>query len=279
MDEKMAVRRKLLGSIIAGSGALALGACGGGNDSSADGAVSKRTVVDAATPSTTTVGTAAIQMWYAHEAYPNGVPLSYDWAAAPVIQTPTPPAGFTAATGWGEVQFVAGPGTTAAADIVYIRNFRTYTLNSDDTLTLLQNEGSLDGSLMLPTFADNTSFPTTISNSNGVTQATLDPTKAFQFWPTDRVTIPVGTQGVITACEAKIAMPAGSSGDSNIDRSYILALGADWWLSLSAPWDNFKTNAGAGSGRFVYLTTYWQGFTFTTITNASDALSNTVFSY
>ncbi|WP_429250794.1 hypothetical protein [Paraburkholderia sp. GAS333] len=225
-----------------------------------------------------TVAQAVAQMQLPHEANPKGVPISYDWAAAPCIWQSTPPSGFTAITGWGQVQFANGSGTTAAADVLQLRNFKTYVLDSSGGLTLVQDQGTIAGALMLPTFADNTSFATELTNSGGVTTVTLNPADSFQFWPSDRTTLPAGAQGVITTCEAKIAAPTGTT-DPNINTSYIISLGADWWQSLTAGWNSsYSTNAGAGNGRFIYLTTDWQTVSFTTIQNASSTLSATSFS-
>ncbi|WP_213768730.1 hypothetical protein [Caballeronia sp. dw_19] len=300
LDARIAMRRKLLGSLIAGGGALVLAACGGGgsSDSSDAAAVANRSrrglggassapaasapaAASSGATSTTvaqsTVGNAAAQMLLPHEAHPNGVPLDYDWAAAPVIWQPTPPAGFTAMTGWGEIQFAAGTGTTAAADTVQLQNFNTYVLNSSGQLTLVQSQGSIGGAQNLPTFAGNTAFPTQITNAGGITTVLLEPTEAFQFVPPNRVAIPAGTQGVITTVQAKISSPSGAT-DPNINSSYILALGADWWQSMTAEWSSTTTNNyGVGTGRFVFLTTEWQSFTFTSIQNPSAALAATTF--
>ena len=299
VDTRNAVRRKLLGSLIAGGGALVLAACGGGgsgSDSSDVAAVANRSrrglggassasaaSAPAAASSTatstgplqSTIGEAIAQMQLPHMANPNGVPLSYEWAAGPVVAEPTPPSNFTAMTGWGEIQFAAGAGTTAAADTAQLRNFMVYVLDSSGQLTLVQDQGSLDGAQYLPTFANNTTFPTQMTNSAGVTTVTLDPTKAFQFYP-DRAAIPPGTQGVVVTVEAKISAPVGVT-DPNINSSYILALGADWWQSMTAVWDDLTTNYLVGNGRFVFLTTSWQSFTFTSIQGTSAAVAATTF--
>ena len=305
VDTRLAVRRKLLTSLVAGSGALVLAACNrGGSDSSDPAAVANRSrsprsrasssnAANSASPassagtsassSTTTtagalqstIGDAAQQMQMPHEAKPNGVPDGYAWAEAPIVRQPTPPSNFTAMTGWGEIQCAVGSATTATAATAQLRNFRTYVLGSSGQLTLVQDQGSLDGAQYLPTFADNTTFPTQMTNSGGVTTVALNPTRAFHFYP-DRAAIPPGTQGVVVTVEAKISAPVGVA-DPNINSSYILALGADWWQSMTAEWDYFKTNYLVGSGRFVFLTTSWQGFTFTSIKNASASVLATPF--
>jgi len=298
VDARVAIRRKLLGSLIAGGGALVLAACGGGGSGNSSdaaavanrsrrglgGASSASAASSASSAATSTAGTlqstigeAVSQMQLPHMAHPNGVPLDYDWAAAPVVWQSTPPAGFTAMTGWGEIQFAAGAGTTAAADTVQLQNYNTYLLDSSGKLTLVQNQGSIDGAQNLPTFAGNTAFPTQISNSGGITTVILEPTEAFQFFPPNRVVVPAGTQAVITTVQAKISAPGGAT-DPNINKSYILALGADWWKSMTAQWSSTTiNNYGVGTGRFVYLTTEWQSFTFTSIQNPSAALAATTF--
>ncbi|WP_188131054.1 hypothetical protein [Paraburkholderia panacisoli] len=298
VDPRIAVRRKLLASLIAGGGALVLAACGGGgSDSSVPDAVANRsrrggsgassaspassastaanTSAGSSAPLQSTIGAAVQQMQMAHQAKPNGVPDGVAWAMAPVLEYPTPPSNFTAMTGWGEIQCAVGAANTATAATVEMRNFRTYAMDSSGQLTLVQNQGSLDGALMLPTFADNTTFPTQLTNSGGITTTTLDPTKAFHFYP-DRSTIPAGTQRLVVTMEAKISAPAGVTNPS-IDNSYILMLGADWWESMTAQWNYLTTNFLCGSGRFVYLTTSWQAFTFTSIQNPSASVAATPF--
>jgi hypothetical protein len=289
----------LLAWTIAGSGAVVLlSACGGGSDSSTPDSVANRArrnhgsggntsaaassstaassttaASTGSTPAQSTIGAATQEMQMAHEAKPNGVATSYQWANGPDITNAYPPAGMTAMTGWGDIQFAVGAPQPAGTTTAQLRNFKTYVLTSSG-LQLMQSPSALGGGLQNPDFSNDTYYPTQMSSSGGVTSVVLDPSKSFQFFPTTRENIPSGTLGVVTTVEAQIS---SSTNDPNINKEFILALGADWWTTLTANWDNNKTNPGVGDGRYVFLTTSWQCYTFTSITGESPTVAATPF--
>lgn len=286
VDTRIAVRRKLLASLIAGGGALVLAACGGGSsDSSQPDAVANRSRRGgtAANPSTdntadtlqSTIGDAAQQMQMPHEARPWGVAVSpqFPWADAPIVYNPTPPAGMTAMIGFGDVHFAEGAPTPVGGDTIQLRNFKTYILTSSNQLVLVQNPDTITGAQYYPDYRDDTHFQAQMSNSGGVTSVVLDPAMTFHFFPADRIQIdPANVKGVVVAVEAKVSSPAGTT-DPNINNLYLMGMGADWWTTVNAQWDNQTTNPGVGDGRYVFLTTSWQAYTFTSIKAPSASVA------
>jgi len=214
-----------------------------------------------------TIGDAVRQMQQPHQADPNGVPPSYSWAAQPVIQAGNrPPANFKAITGWGQV-FLASD-TSPIKRTISLRNFKTYVLNNANQLVPVQSATSLDGSQFNTDYANNANTPASISNTaSGLTTVPTDPTKSFQFWPSEGKAAfdPSTLKGIIVAVEAKIDAPAGTT-DPLINNNYVLSVGADYWLATNSVWDNYRSSAGVGTGRFTFLTTSWQCYTMTTIT-------------
>jgi hypothetical protein len=44
-----------------------------------------------------------------------------------------------------------------------------------------------------------------------------------------------------------------------------MSVGGDWWQSLTAQWDNWKTNWDIGIGRFRYITSDWKSFNMNSV--------------
>jgi hypothetical protein len=42
-------------------------------------------------------------------------------------------------------------------------------------------------------------------------------------------------------------------------------MGGDYWLNLTAKWNNWQTNGDIGIGKFKYVTTGWRAFNMTTL--------------
>jgi hypothetical protein len=305
IDSRTAMRRKLLGSLIAGGGSLLLAACGGGSESTDPTAVANRfrikhgnagsaasapSATNAAASSTatstptvgqTTIGAAAQQMKMPHEARPYGIAHSaqFPWADAPMVYNATPPAGMNAMIGFGDIHLASGAPTPLAGDTAQIRNFKTYLLMASGELQLVQNPTTLTGAQYYPDYSNDTNFPAQMTNSNGVTSVVLAPDRTFHFFPESRVQIDApNVKGVVVTMEAKVSSPTGST-DPNINKTYLMGVGADWWTNVNAQWDNQTTNPGVGDGRYVFMTTDWQGFSFTSILNPSATVASIAVAY
>lgn len=219
----------------------------------------------AASPSVA-ISAAVAQMQLPHEAIPSGVPNGYSWQCDPVIDAGnTPPSGFAAITGWGEVYLATGAKPVNRQ--VSFRNFRTYILTTADALTLVQSMDSVVGALFNPDYQGNVNVPAVVASSKGVTTVTAEAAYAFQFWPPNKASIdPATLAGVIVVTEAMIAADGPVSNDD-----YVLALGADYWVAVDSVYGDGKNNVGVATGRFCYLTDSWQSFTMTTISPAQCA--------
>jgi hypothetical protein len=201
------------------------------------------------------VGTAVQQMQMAHEATPDGVPLSYDWQARPVIQAGNrPPGGFHAITGWGQI-FLSSKATPVTLD-VSLRNFRTYRLSRSGDLQLIQSTNTLDGAQFNPDYRGNVNIAAQIgADANGYTTVVTNPRAAFHFWPSaGKVKFDSQNMaGILVAVEARINLKDGQAA-ADVDNKYVLSVGADYWAAVDSTWNNYRSNAGIAIGRFQFLT-------------------------
>lgn len=218
------------------------------------------------------VATAVQQMQMAHEALPNGVPLSYDWQARPVIQAGNhPPNGFRAMTGWGQI-FLASRAAPVALN-VSLRHFRTYRLSSAGELQLIQSTDTLEGAQFNPDYRGNINLPAQIdTQTHGYTTVVTNPRAAFHFWPSGgKVKFdPQNMAGIVVAVEARIE-PKDGQAAADVDNKYLLSVGADYWEALDSTWNHYRSNAGIAIGRFQFLSTEWKCFTMTTVARGDRA--------
>jgi hypothetical protein len=65
----------------------------------------------------------------------------------------------------------------------------------------------------------------------------------FHFWPAEgRVAMDLtDIQGVWVSIDARLIPDTGAY-DDHCAANFMLSAGADYWKSLTAEWDNFKTN-------------------------------------
>ncbi|MBN3845227.1 MULTISPECIES: hypothetical protein [Burkholderiaceae] len=219
------------------------------------------------------------QMHMPNEGRPSGVPPSYSWQTQPVVQAGnSPPAGFHAITGWGQIFLVAGAAPVSLN--VSLRNFRTYLLSTSGKLQLIQSTNTLDGAQFNPDYQGNINIPADIRlDSGGYTSVMTNPKAAFHFWPTaGKVNFDSSNlAGILVAVEARIN-PATGQTAAEVDNRYVLSVGADYWAGVNSVWDNYRSSAGVAVGRFQFLTTEWQCFTMTTIFARNRTAQTTLFS-
>lgn len=218
---------------------------------------------------TSTLGYARTQQPLNHQAVPLGVPQGYSWQAHGNVQAGSnPPSGYSAMTAWGQVFQVSGSASIPLT--LSLRHYKTYVLTTSNQLIQVQNQGTIAGAQFLPDYSGNSNTSANIVNSNGVMTVTVLPDKAFQFWPSGRVSIspyinPNTIKAWVVAVEAKVSLPSGTT-DPGINTNYLLSVGADYWQTTSAPYPN---NAGIGQGRMTYLTTDWTCKVFSNVTDSS----------
>ena len=232
----------------------------------------KNPALPAGTPPTVnSLQTVIDDMNLPHEGKPHGVPLNYDWAVRPRVGMGNDPGTFRAMTAWGQV-YEDASGNPAANSRVQIKNMRAYLLSKKDgRWHVLQSCRKVEGAAYREDFAGDVNRPPDIRQEPDTTvSVTVGGGTNYHFWPsTGRASIdPADVGGIFTTVRARLIMDDSTGTDDRATARYLLSMGGDYWLSLSAQWDNFKTNGDIGIGRFKYVRSEWRAFNMTTLTAA-----------
>ncbi|MDZ7317052.1 MAG: T9SS type A sorting domain-containing protein [candidate division KSB1 bacterium] len=203
-----------------------------------------------------------------HEGLPHGVPLSVDWSQRPRRGAQRPPEGWTAAIAWGQL-YEWAEGNPATNTRVQIRDMEMYYLSkSDNRWHLLQKALRVSGAAYVEDFHGDLNKPADIrTEPDGSISVTAGDGYNFHFWPsTGRVTIPKDDiEGCFVTVQARLILADPNGVDDRDDARYLLSVGGDWWQSLTAVWDNWKTNADMGIGRFRFVRKEWRGHNMITL--------------
>jgi len=202
-----------------------------------------------------------------HEGRPHGVPSGFDWAIKPRVGALTPPEGWTAAIAWGQLyEWIEG--NPAKNTRVAIKDLEMYYLSKkDNKWYLLQKSSSVDGAAYVEDFAGDVNKPADKRyEPDGTLSVTCGGGYNFHFWSkTGRVKVPLND---VAACfvtvQAKVIMADPKGVDDRSIAKYVLGVGGDWWLSMTAVWDQWKTNADMGIGRFRFVTPEWKSYNLIT---------------
>jgi hypothetical protein len=213
--------------------------------------------------SQTTLDEIVNDMTLAHEGRPHGVPDSYNWAIKPRVGAVEPPADWTAGIAWGQLyEWING--NLATNTRVQIKYLEMYYLSKKDHLWhRVQKALRVSGNAYVEDFVGDVNKPAdTRIESDGSISVTCGGGYNFHFWPgTGRSTIPANeVAGCFVTVKARLIMGDPLGNDDRDSAKYVLSVGGDWWLSLTAPWDNFKTNADMGIGRFRFVTPEWRSY-------------------
>ncbi|MBL8949747.1 MAG: hypothetical protein JNK82_03160 [Myxococcaceae bacterium] len=213
-----------------------------------------------------------------HEATPLGVPAGYDWRLTSVLHAGNDvPAGFTAVTGWGHVLWKEDA-PLVVDEAIAIRNastFLCYAAPKAPPRWYRVQAGTIEGAAFSPDYVDNLNVPATIVPSFNSVRVSFSrkPPRAFHFWPLGRSGLsPDPTQtycGLLFAFQGRAVT---TSGQPLASSSLLAGGGADYWLSTTAPWDNYTTNAGLGLGELRQVKGAWSWFGFTTASPETLAL-------
>lgn len=211
-----------------------------------------------------------IDAYKPHEGVPLGVPKSYDWAKRPRMGAGNNPNGFLAATGWAQVFYNHNSplNNPLKPSRIAIRRLQTFICaqSSEGFQWSLVQEGEIEGRQFRADFTNNA------SQSAAVFQQTSEHAEiefargaAFHFWPrAGRFTLPDQSHcGILVILQAKQL-----DGDAN---NLVVGLGADYWTTPTAAWDNYKTNKDLAIGRLKVLGPDWRWVGMTTA--QVDALS------
>lgn len=203
-----------------------------------------------------------------HEGKPSGVPSSYDWAVKPRVGMGNDAGSFNAFITWGQL-YEAAEKNPASNTRVEIRNIKAYYLSKKDKKWyILQQSTAVEGAFYTEDFVDNINKPSDArKESSGGVSVTAGKGYNYHFWTPFRSTIPkedIG--GIFTTVQARLILNDASKPDDRASAKYLLSMGADYWATLSAQWDNFKTNGDVGIGRFKYVKEDWLAFNMSTLT-------------
>lgn len=225
--------------------------------------------------SQTTLDEIINDMLLPHEGLPHGVPSGYDWQSKPRKGAAEPKAGWTAAIAWGQVYEWAG-GNPATNTRIQIKDLAFYYLSKkDNKWYLLQSAVRVSGANYREDFVGDVNKPaSTRVENDGSVSVTCGGGFNYHFWPNSgRITIPVNdVAGCFVTVKARLVVDDASKTDDREKARYLMSVGGDWWQSITAPWDNFKTNFDIGIGRFRYITSEWKSFNMYSV--HADTLRN-----
>ena len=203
------------------------------------------------------------------DGFPLGVPHSWNWYqgwnAGGLL---TPPAGFTAVEGWGQVYPEEGVSTAANANAdVQIANSKTYVhIKQTGQWVLVQDQTRLGmtGGHFSADFAGNAAYamPGTALAGGGVGFDAPPDGYNDHFWYGSRGTYAAGTvDGVYVQMDMRVTDP---------NAKMVGMVGADWWRDASAPFlADHSTNPGIGGTNWVELSTQWQTVAYTSMSPAA----------
>lgn len=202
-----------------------------------------------------------------HEEIPHGVSTELSWASKPRVGMGNNPENFKAMTAWGQL-YEDSLGNPATNSRVQIKNIQAYMLSKrDNKWHLLQGSLKVEGAASREDFAENVNNPADIRYElDGSVSIKTGGGYNFHFWPPGRASIePNDVDGIFTTVLARLIVDNPQQPDDRASARYLLSMGGDYWLSLTADWDNWTTNGDIGIGKFKYVTTKWQAFNMITL--------------
>ena len=198
-----------------------------------------------------------------HEGRPHGVPSSANWSYNPRVGAVEPPADWNAAIAWGQL-YEWSAGNPATNTRVQIKDLELYYLSKiDHKWHLLQKSARVGGANYVEDFHDDLNKPADIKYPvDGGVSVTCGDGYNFHFWPTSgRIKFPANeVAGCFVTVKAKLILANPEGNDDRDSAKFVMSVGGDWWLSLTAQWDQWKTNADMGIGRFRFVTPEWKSF-------------------
>ncbi len=214
------------------------------------------------------ISTIIYDMTPPHEGMPHGVSTSVNWASGPIVDTERNVQDYKAMTAWGQL-YEDSTGNPATNSRVQIKNIKAYMLSKrDGKWHLLQSSKKVDGAAYREDFAGDVNKPADIRyEPDGSVSVKAGQGYNFHFWPaTGRASInPEDVAGLFMTVQARLITDNPQQPDDRSKARYLLGMGGDYWLSMTAQWDNWNTNGGVGVGKLKYVTTSWQAFNMTTL--------------
>ena len=202
-----------------------------------------------------------------HEGRPSGVPDSYGWAAEPRVGMGNDPGDFRAFIAWGQI-YNDAEGNPAENARVELQNMKAYVFSKQDQAWHpLQEAGRIEGAAYVEDFVDDVNKPADVryGENDSTVAVKLESGYNYHFWPAGgRAPIdPDDIGGIFTTIQARLILDDPDGSDDREEARLLLSMGADYWLSLDAEWDQWTTNGDVGIGRFKYVTEEWRPFNMT----------------
>jgi hypothetical protein len=240
------------------------------SEATIEATVSATTSAGNPTPTTSVAEQIAADMQGANEGYPQGVPLSYDWANGPVIDMGNNSDGQQAITSWGVV-YVASQGNPATNTRVNIQNLQLYFLQkSTGKWLLLQNTSTPDGEAYPDDFQGNSIPGDVRTEPDGTISVTAGNGYNFHFYPDSRGSInPNDIGGIVALFEARLIVGNPALPDDRSIAEYLCSAGADYYPSVTGP--GIANNPSVGNGKMKYVKSEWRSFAMTTLTESQLA--------
>lgn len=255
--------------------ALALGGCGGGQDSPRAPAVSDGSDTSAGMLS---VAGMRADMVGPHESTVVGVQPDWSWgrAADPGYGLSGYPASWTAPayTLWGLLAASTG-GSPATNVRVQIRHLRT-DFRIAGVWTRVQSERLAITGSNYTDFLTNASVPADVvaSGVEGVRVKVPTTGGMFHFYPSTRVPYPRNLQALVVSFDVRL-VPDQADGVDDLDRARLYAVAAgDVYQSMDAQWNGASpVNGHAPIGRFRQIGREWRTLTAHLGLNTDQELS------
>jgi hypothetical protein len=205
--------------------------------------------------------TLSADMSLPHEGIPAGVPVEYDWARQARMGAGNDPGGFTAFTGWG--QAFPAEGTSMATLSILLRDMRVLVCHGQRRNWTLLQRGDVEGAQFQPDFGGNHNQPPVrVVKAGDAIAVKIADGSVYHFWPRQgRVDLPSQNLcGIVVLVQAKLVPDAQDPHADATEHRALLGLGADYWKSKSAQWDNYESNRDVAIGRLKWLGDSWQWY-------------------
>lgn len=200
-----------------------------------------------------------------HEQPPNGLPENWNFGRSGRVGMGNQPGDFRAFIPWGQIYKVRG-GQVSPGTQVEIRHMLACVLpkGAGARWTLLSEADGVTGRAYVEDYKDNQSRDTPIWQlPGGVTRMQFLDGYNLHFWSAGgRVDIdPSNIQGLYVLMQARWVEGTGGTSPPPL----MFSVGADYWRSKTAKWDQQKANNDAAIGRFRMLGADWRTFTAATV--------------
>ncbi len=215
----------------------------------------------------------AADMQGSNEGYPDGVPLSYDWANGPVIGLGNNFAPQAALEWWGGL-FTGPNGNPATNTLVNVRDVSLYVLSKSTGIwtsySFPFSQISSDVYSADFTVDYGTSVPMR-QESDGSFSFSVAAGQVSHFYaPYPRVSVnPNDIGGIVALMEARLILNNANGADDRSTASYLLGSGTDPYPATTGP--GIENNESVGNGKLKYVEVNWRSFAMTTMTTSQLA--------